>query len=452
MASVLELPGKLLAAKGWTSQASQATWALLGVAIVVTMLRTIGQSDSFQEGDFGAYYRAACAVSRGESPYKVDEHGPEMTFVYSPAFAYLFRSLSWLDYMWAARVWMLLNWALWVVCVHLALRLALGHGRRDRVIWGMVWLAAFPTASYFWNNVRGGQAATLMMVCCLGWAVCQRRGRPVWSGLLLAAAMAVKLAPGILMPYLILRRDWRGLAGVLVGGLILLALPALWVGWAGSIRLHLEWIPHCQQTQTYLQTCRIENQSLLGALARLPAISNGDFCYSLSNLRLLERAYPLVLLVLAAAFYAWISWTRGRKFGRFLPEEKWSRDNLHLSLLFIFMTVAHPRAWSYNYVALILPCMLLADRVSRRALGWQIAVVSLALIALVCACPKGNRCEPDWSWPRWFYRAKDIWGALVLAGVVTWSHFRQPRVQQGAVDAEPWQIPFVPEERLARAA
>ena len=416
------------------------------------MLNTIGVDEGFQDGDFGAYHRAARVVARGESPYQVDEYGPEETFVYSPAFAYSIRPLGSLDYPWAARVWILMNFALWAVCIHLALELALVDSRRHPMHWGMVWLGGVATLSYFWNNVRVGQAGTLMVFFCLLWVLCLRRGRSFLSGLPLAAAIAVKLAPVVLVPYLILRRDWRAVAGLLVGGLILLAIPALWVGWEGAIRLHLEWIPHCQETQTFLQTCRRENQSILGALARLPAISNATTCYSLSRLDTLKRVYPALVLVLAGAIYGWIFWTLPRDRGRLTRKVESSRENLHVSLLFIFMTLAHPRGWSFNYVALILPCMLLTVEVFRRSLDWKKALWTLTLLTVVCALPKCVNVVGDWSWPRWVYQSKDIWAVLLVAGVCIRSYARKRNAQQLTLHREPAWSARVDEKHPLQAA
>src|SRR5262245_41005849 len=91
---------------------SVAPWWLLGgvaaVAVAFSLYRTVGKTTDFQDLDFGAYYRGAAAVTRGESPYFIDaEHGPTGSYVYGPAFAYLLQPLAKLDYIWAVRLWTL---------------------------------------------------------------------------------------------------------------------------------------------------------------------------------------------------------------------------------------------------------------------------------------------------------------------------------------------------------
>ncbi len=359
--------GATLPSQKVTPYLGRATVLLLGLAVLFSLLRTVGKTEDFQDLDFGAYYRAAGAAARGGSIYTIDKHGPTGAFVYAPAYAYFFLPLSYLDYLWACRLWTVLNWIFVAACVFLALRLVSEEESRLGKSWGLVWLIVLPLGSYFWSNVRAGQAGRLMTMLCLGWMVCQRRDRPFLGGVLLAAATALKLAPGLLLPYLVVRRDWRGLAGALTGGLALLAVPGPWVGCEGAVRLHLDWVRHCQNTQIRSQTCRTENQSLLAELARLPGISNGQTCYSPDRLRGLERAYPALVLVLAAIGYAAMFRSRRRDGGGPTPELARLRDPLHLSLLMIFLTLAHPRAWGCNFTALTPAAVLLADAVYRRA-------------------------------------------------------------------------------------
>ena len=388
----------------WERPLRMAACVVLSAAAAFSLARTSDKTaQTFQVFDFGAYYRAAGAVARGETPYAIDEHGPTAAFVYAPAYAFFLYPLSYLDYTWACRLWMLGNWIVCLVCIFLAMRLVTAMKFTQN--WTLLWLATLPMASYFWNNISAGQIGALMVALCLAWAICQRRGRSFLGGIFLALATALKLAPALLVPYVIVRRDWRGLAGFLVGGLALVVAPAPWTGLNGAIELHLEWARHCHNTQIGAQTCRIENQSMLGMLARLPAIDYRD----------LQQVYPLILLVLAGAGYVWIIWCRR---GTRTPEEERSQDNLHLALLFILMTLAHPRAWTCNFVALTPACFLLADRVCRRQPGWKISLAALFLVAGSCASWKS--VAGDFSWTGWIHQGKDFWTAVAVAGACCW--------------------------------
>src|SRR5262249_2321147 len=138
-------------------------------------------AQNYQVFDFGAYYRAAVSVARGQTPYGIDEHGPTAAFVYAPAYAFLLYPLSCLDYTWACRLWMLGNWIVCLVCIVLALRLV--TAKKATGSWALLWLAMLPMASYFWNNISAGQLGALMVALCLAWAFCLQQGRSFLAGI-----------------------------------------------------------------------------------------------------------------------------------------------------------------------------------------------------------------------------------------------------------------------------
>jgi hypothetical protein len=399
-----------------TQWLSALAWVALIGAIGFSLIRTIGKSTDYQDLDFGAYYRGALAVSRGETPYVVDEYGPLGSYVYGPALAFLTRPLVSLDYIWACRLWTLFNWALTCGCLAMALALAGVKDRRHLLM--AIWLTAIPTVSYFWSGIRVGQASILMVTLCLGWALCLRRGRSLTGGCLLAAATSLKLAPGFLIPYLLVRRDWRGLAGVGVGGLALFLVPAPWVGLDGCARLHLEWAAHCRNTQVIEQTFRPENQSLIGELTRLPWVSNGHELFSDDGLVGVTRTYPWIALGLCIGIHGTIGWRRRRSAS---PAEIEVRA---IAILLVAMTLIHVRAWTCNFVALVLPSAMLARVIIERGRGWRLGLVGLLLLICVCALPKIGPAS-DWSWWRWILQGKDFWAAVIIVTLCGWCGTRR---------------------------
>jgi len=426
--------------------AARIVWMILAAAITYSLLWTIGKDEEFQSADFGAYYRAGRAIAGGHSPYVASKDAEQAasgyasayayllrrqgspnevagdTFVYAPAYAYLFWPLSQLDYVTSARLWMLLNWGATLVCVWLGLLLVVGPGRP--VPWGLLLLALLPAAGFFWANIRTGQVGTIMLACCLAWAACARHGKPFLGGLLLAAGCALKLSPVLLVPYLAIRRDVRGLAGVFAGAILLFLIPAPWTGFTGSVHLHLDWLRHMGATQVPIQTYRPMNQSCLGLLARLPWVSNGGTCWSLENLHMLERWYPIVPLALAIALYAWIVRNRRRASdeGRG-DQERERRDNVHLALLLALMTVLHPRAWVFNFVALFPMCLIVSQCVWERRPRWATALAALAFVLFTSCLSWSTPYDREWSLSVWLLQGKFFWQALVLAAVCWWSRF-----------------------------
>src|SRR5262249_38527495 len=158
-------------------------------------------------------------------------------------------------------------------------------------------------------------------------------------------------------------------------------------GWEGTVRLHQEWAQHTVATDVPVQTYRPGNQSLLGLLARLPPVSNGHELLTRDGLTALKRAYPALLAALAAALYAWIVWSRWTRSQDAPPQQLCDRDRVHVALLFVFLTLAHPHAWRCNYVGLLFPCVLLAAQVWQRRPSRRFALAALILVFLACAWP-----------------------------------------------------------------
>lgn len=382
------------------------------MAIAMSFARTVDPNAEARDFDFGALYRGAQAVARGESPYVNDRYGPLGAYIYSPTWAYLLRPLTWFDYTSARRIWMAINWILMTASVAMALRLAFG---RVSVPALALWLTVLPVSSYFWSALRAGQISIFMAALYLGWATCRRAGWRFTGGALLAASVAVKLAPGMLVPYLFLRRDWRGLTGVAVGGAAIVLLPACWVGVNETARQHLEWAAHCRDTQIVVQALRPENQSLLGHLTRLPHISNGYMLFDAAAFDAINRAHPFIVLTVVASTYGGLAWRRSR----LKSMDRDDVENRELSILIVAMLLLHPRAWTYNLVGLVLPCAILAERIVTRTDRRRLALAGLVLMAVICAMPKPPAAS-DWTFIRWLHQGKDCWAALVVMTIGAW--------------------------------
>jgi alpha-1,2-mannosyltransferase len=392
-----------------------AWWAvpLVAAAVVFSFWGTIGKPDCMDE-DFGSYYRAARAVAAGQSPYLLDEHGWLGAYPYAPVFPYLLIPLGQLDYLWACRLWLLLNWLTLAACCGLVLRLAGSSWAGPH--WQWLMLGLIPTAAYIWATLRVGQVSLLMFLGCLAWADFRRRGWRFAGGFCLAPACALKLAPGVFIPYMLLRRDFRGLAGVAAASAALALAPAAWVGLDGVVPLHRQWIQHTSQTQVPEQTFRPGNQSLLAQLARLPAISSGHELYSKENLDRLCAWYPVLVAGLLGLLLVGLAW---RKLDPSLGGE-----TLEVALLLVFLTLAHPRGWRCNYAAMLLPCTILASIVYERQPRWQWALCALAAMTVACAWPTDGVGEDGWSLWSWLLLGKHFWGAMAVGAACWWTRPR----------------------------
>jgi hypothetical protein len=373
------------------AKARRLVTLLVGVFLVSLVVLLVIK---WPRSDYDAYYRGAVRVANGETPYVLDEFGFHGTYRYPPALAYAMIPLTALDVATAGRLWFVFNGLLMAGTTWLVMRLAFGSRSGSVGLYATL-LAVVACSCYVCQNLFQGQVSLAMTACCFGWALCHRTGRPFAGGTLLAAGVALKLAPLVLLPYLVLRKDWRGLAGVAFGGTLLALAPAPWVGLERMASLHREWLAHAKATQVPEQNYRPGNQGLMGMLARLPHVSNGRVCYSDDHLAAIERAHTPLVMIFAAGLYGWLAWDMTFRRKSLSSEKARARENRDLTLLFTFMTLAHPCAWRCNFLPLLLPCVLLARHAAD---GGAFSRLSRGTLLLVTAA---------WVWPA-LYSAYDL--------------------------------------------
>ncbi len=104
---------------------------------------------------------------------------------------------------------------------------------RPRLHWS-IWLAAMLGAAAILDPImlvlRLGQVDVLIMVLLTGAALRLRRGDDLYAGGLIALAAGLKLAPALLVLYLIWRGRWRALVGAVIGGAAVFGLSVLLAG------------------------------------------------------------------------------------------------------------------------------------------------------------------------------------------------------------------------------
>lgn len=171
------------------------------------------------ESDFARYLAAARHLLRGQSPYIVFD------FDYPALLAFLLLPLTpWGDL--AAHIaWFAMNHCLYVLAAWMLWR-ELGQDRVAAIAVGAVWalLGAAP------QSFALGQINFFLLVLLLLWAS-PRHLKPGFRDLPIALATGVKLWPGGLLVYPLLRGEWRRFGRALVLILLAVGIPhlAVWV-------------------------------------------------------------------------------------------------------------------------------------------------------------------------------------------------------------------------------
>ena len=173
-------------------------------------------------------YTSAEDTGRGQrkaltiGPFKID------VYEYPPPFLLLPRALRLVvpDFMRLRSLWFGLNCAVILLSILVAAR-ALGRaaGTRALLLSPLVWIA-LPTLG---TLQKGNVQAMVIALAMLAMALFARRS---WAagGALLAYATVSKLYPGMLVVYLLMRRQWRALAWTAVWGVVLCLLTLIDTG------------------------------------------------------------------------------------------------------------------------------------------------------------------------------------------------------------------------------
>jgi alpha-1,2-mannosyltransferase len=184
---------------------------VLALSVGVT-LAVAGDTHGY---DFHAYYDAAVRVLHGQSAYdqSFDLAGAGGLFFYPPTFIPLVLPFGLLPVDAATWAWTGIMLAAFAGAV-----VVMPVGARTR--WWIVLLAGLSWP--FIHNIKLGQVGPLLLLLfAIAW---RWRDRPVPFGIASGLGAAIKVQPGLLLGWALLRRQWMA---VVVGLLTLLALAAV---------------------------------------------------------------------------------------------------------------------------------------------------------------------------------------------------------------------------------
>jgi hypothetical protein len=211
---------------------------------------------------------------------------------------------------------------------------------------------------------RQGQSGLLIgVLVVLAWWLL-RAGNSAGAGMLIGAAACLKVYPGLLLLYLLLRHR-RAFVSAVMTMLVLTLLPVPWFGW----RLYAEYI-HTAGRVTALYGGNPLNLSLLGLLRK-------------NGMTVSTPAAALIGLCLALA--ASLLVLRGR-----LPEPK--RLDREYAMFCGLMLLLSPIVWQHYLVLLFLPLCVLGSYVFDST-GWR-SMFLFSVLLVVLSIPADSLIFP----------------------------------------------------------
>ena len=328
---------------------------------------------------------------------------------------WIFRPLAGFDFPTASRIWLTVNALLTLACFWLlwsAHRLPALSGQLKN--WRMAWFAFLVlTFQPMLSNLWHGQVTGLIFACfCLSYWLLHRN-RPLAAGLALGLIIPFKFYPALFVLYFAWRRQWRVVAGALVGSLIILLVSLLTVGWEGNL--------------AYFRVVASElggggipafnNESISGFL--LHAFTRGDvFSWLEMETPLWVSGLRLGLVLLVIGVVVWAM----RRPPSDTGDETETQD-LDLSLVILVTLLISPITWYHYYMWLLLPLTILFDRlllapqVDVRRIAWLAVAYGLVVVeGIIVLQPLAAQSLQD----VWFLRlllSQSFFGAVLLLGL-----------------------------------
>ena len=181
--------------------------------------------------DYPLWYWAGQQVLHGLNLYRTD--GQPFDFIYPPLSAVLLAIPAWFGKIPLYLCLCLMNVIAWWVTI-LYVNAMTGSGRTP----GM-WLFALPgfvTITWVFDMFDLGQPNLVLLALMLYGFWSMQHQRPWMAGGMFALATAIKVFPVAVLPYLVWRRQWAALAGMLVFlGVFLFVVPAPVRGFQNNI-------------------------------------------------------------------------------------------------------------------------------------------------------------------------------------------------------------------------
>ena len=261
-------------------------------------------------------------------------------------------------------------------------------------------LPAFVTVSFVFDMFDLGQPNLVLLVMMLFGFWLLQHERPWMAGSMFALATAIKVFPIAVFPYLLWRRQWAAVAGMVVFlGIFLFVVPAPIRGYQHNISEMKTWYQGMVGTssekgfgQRDEQNWSWVNQSIIAVTHRLTRPVNydqDDPSKPPHYMNLLDLDFKTANLIVAVVSlliglgYIAVMPPRARRTPRSDAEE--------LGILFCLMTVASPLARQYYFMWLIFPMTILIHRAvydPRPAVrGWTWGVLAVAGVLMSLSLP-----------------------------------------------------------------
>lgn len=362
---------------------------LAGTALLRKHVSTAEDGRLTVSSDILSYVEASRAMRDGTDIYHRPT-GERNSYVYPPFFAFCLIPATFVHPLAVDIAWYLLNIVLLVCTLSWAYTLMTGTPFRTITVRQKLLFAVLPSVLGIRYIVRNAQDANVNLVLLAlivgGMLMLERSRDPRWAALPGVAA-AIKVLPGLLLVYFLVRRKWREAGIMTAAAATATVLPVLWMGPERFLDALRVFASYASQ-QFSAQGLPIENFSFWGLAGRLltpvaafVGTDGRDVAVNLADIDL-EIVRRMVLL-LHAAILLWFAWTldRNRRAGGDTREVPYHGGLVLALLLMNLLSVLIQDHHTVSYVIATQFLLVGALRPGRRNGRILAAVVACGLIS-----------------------------------------------------------------------
>ena len=387
--------------------------------------------------DYPLWYWAGQQVLHGLNLYRTD--GQPFDFIYPPLSAMLLAIPAWFGKIPLYLCLCLMNVIAWWVTI-LYVNAMTGSGRTP----GM-WLFALPgfvTITWVFDMFDLGQPNLVLLALILYGFWSMQHQRPWMAGGMFALATAIKVFPVAVLPYLVWRRQWAALAGMVVFlGVFLFVVPAPVRGFQNNIAELKTWYQGMVASssekgfgQRDEQNWSWVNQSIIAMTHRLTRPINynqDDPTRPVRTMNVVDISFRAANLLVIA-----ISLLIGLGYIAVMPpasRRTEKSDAEEIAILFCLMTVASPLARQYYFMWLIFPMTVLMHRGAYDTRPfvrlWTWLALGAAGLLMLLSFPVFPRDLQAWG--------NNFAATIIIAGMLVWHILHPPEADKAADAAGP---------------
>jgi hypothetical protein len=333
-------------------------WVIFTIISISCFNRTVST-----DLDFKVFHQAAQRAVNHQSDFYDFNRDKVFTYKYSPIFPFMIYPIGQMSDHSARKIWAVVNFLALPLAWFFLTQIFLILTKTSEINYANHTLALLLLTQQFTNNATQGNINTILLALLAAGFYFSLTDKKLLSGILSAIGFSIKLTPGVIFIYFLAYKKWKELfIAAITAFILLLVLPVLIFGFQPTIDLYLGWKAVLSDT-THFPFFKYTNQSPLVVMTH---IQNLPYVNDISKI-----FYWSVNLFMLYSFYYFFR----RK-----------NELVFIAFTFIFLLTAAPVVWMEYYLFLVLPYLIIHQKLLTKSLSktsiviWTIKLITVHLM------------------------------------------------------------------------